>query len=346
MISAAHISVCPAGRSPRRAAGHRQPAQPSPEPRGHRRVPTVRRPRASGTTPERPGSVTSERRRRRPRRVPRRRAGAASEMSAVKVEASARRTSDRSTPDGTSVRSWSSNRGCHLAVAREAMEPRRSHAPLPCQRGIVRRNSAASSRELARRGGRPAGCRVLGGRRPARRRCQRRGRLPQAPGGGHAPPSPSPPRRAHDAPPAASRPALARNRSRRAAGARSERRIIELDHSFVGTGSSAEMTRSRSPCAAATRSTVGRASAATSSRTSRVSARQPGEAAAEQLRRRLGHRQGSAGGRARVRAYELAPQLEREEGIARRRLLHAGELGAGQVEPESLLEQAVQAPPD
>ena len=59
-----------------------------------------------------------------------------------------------------------------------------------------------------------------------------------------------------------------------------------------------------------------------------------------------GTRQGLARRRARVRAYELAPELEREEGIARRRLLHAGELGAGQVEPEPLLEQAVQRAPD
>ena len=43
------------------------------------------------------------------------------------------------------------------------------------------------------------------------------------------------------------------------------------------------------------------------------------------------------GVRPRVRADELAPQLEREERIARRRLLHAGELGTRQLEPEPLL---------
>ena len=69
--------------------------------------------------------------------------------------------------------------------------------------------------------------------------------------------------------------------------------------------------------------------------------RQPGEAAAEQLLQALGHRQGTARRRPRVRAHELASELEREERIARRRLLHAGELGPRQLQPESLLEQAM-----
>ena len=44
------------------------------------------------------------------------------------------------------------------------MVRRRSHAPLPCQRGIVRRELGREPRELARRGGRSTVSRVLGGR--------------------------------------------------------------------------------------------------------------------------------------------------------------------------------------
>ncbi len=51
--------------------------------------------------------------------------------------------------------------------------------------------------------------------------------------------------------------------------------------------------------------------------------RKPGEAAAEELVQALGNGQGPAGGRPGARADELAPELEREERVARRRLLDA-----------------------
>ena len=65
-------------------------------------------------------------------------------------------------------------------------------------------------------------------------------------------------------------------------------------------------------------------------------ARQP---ASEQLAQALGHAQRLARGRSRVRSDQLAAQLERKERVARGRLLHAGELGPCQLEPQPLLEQ-------
>ena len=65
----------------------------------------------------------------------------------------------------------------------------------------------------------------------------------------------------------------------------------------------------------------------------------PGEAAAEQLAQALGNAQRLARRGPRARADELAAELEREERVAGRRLLHAGELRARQLEPEPLLEQ-------
>ena len=64
--------------------------------------------------------------------------------------------------------------------------------------------------------------------------------------------------------------------------------------------------------------------------------------AAEQLAQALGHAQRLAGRRSRVRSDELAAELQREERVARGRLLHAGELRPRQLEPEPLLEQAMQ----
>ena len=66
---------------------------------------------------------------------------------------------------------------------------------------------------------------------------------------------------------------------------------------------------------------------------------QPGEPAAEQLPQAFGNPQGPTGRRPRVRPNELASELEREERVARRRLLDAGELRPRQVETEPLLEQ-------
>ena len=70
--------------------------------------------------------------------------------------------------------------------------------------------------------------------------------------------------------------------------------------------------------------------------------RQAVETAAEQLAQAVGNAQGLSRRRPRVRAHELAPQLERKERITGRRLLHAGELWSGQLEPEPLLEQTMQ----
>ncbi len=72
--------------------------------------------------------------------------------------------------------------------------------------------------------------------------------------------------------------------------------------------------------------------------------RLPGEAcqpAAEQLAQALGHAQRLARRRSRVRSDELAAELQGKERVARGRLLHAGELGPRQLEPQPLLEQAV-----
>ena len=115
--------------------------------------------------------------------------------------------------------------------------------------------------------------------------------------------------------------------------------VVELDHSFVGAG--LECRDDPLAISVRGRDQIDRRSSERCYLKQDIEglAGQPGEAAAEQVLQGLGHRQGSAGDRARVRAYELAPQLQREEGIARRRLLHPGELGARQVEAESLLEQ-------
>ena len=72
--------------------------------------------------------------------------------------------------------------------------------------------------------------------------------------------------------------------------------------------------------------------------------REPGEAAAEELVQALGDGQGLAGGRPGARADELAPELEREERVACRRLLNTDELRPGQIETDSLPQQVVQRP--
>ena len=65
------------------------------------------------------------------------------------------------------------------------------------------------------------------------------------------------------------------------------------------------------------------------------------EAAVEQLVQALGHPERAAGLGSRARPDELAPELEREERIAGRRVLHPGELRTGQVEPSPFLQQVM-----
>ena len=134
----------------------------------------------------------------------------------------------------------------------------------------------------------------------------------------------------------------ARNRSRRAAGARSERRgVVELDHSFVGAR--LECGDDALAISVRVRDQIDRRSSERGDLEQDIEglAGQPGEGGRRAAPATSRARQGPAGGRARVRAYQLAAQLQREEGIARRRLLHPGELGSRQLEPEPLLEQAV-----
>ena len=72
--------------------------------------------------------------------------------------------------------------------------------------------------------------------------------------------------------------------------------------------------------------------------------REPGEATAEELVQALGDGQGLAGGRPGARADELAPQLQREERVARRRLLNTDELRPRQIEADPLSQQVVERP--
>ena len=69
---------------------------------------------------------------------------------------------------------------------------------------------------------------------------------------------------------------------------------------------------------------------------------QAGEAATEQLTQALGDAQRPARSWSCTRSDELPAELEREEGVASRCLLHADELRSGQLEPELLLEQTMQ----
>ena len=72
--------------------------------------------------------------------------------------------------------------------------------------------------------------------------------------------------------------------------------------------------------------------------------REPGEATPEKLVQAVGHGQRPARGRPGARADELAPELECEERVARRRLLNPDELGPGQIETDSLPQQVVERP--
>ena len=174
--------------------------------------------------------------------------------------------------------------------------------------------SAASSQSSAAAAVRPACRRAARRPRRGKRRRRRRGRRPLAPGGGRAPRRPRRPRRAHGGRRGASRAAPARSRSRRAAGARSggasrrarsrppNRRLERLEDALL-------VARAlRRPA----RPSAGRARRPERSTSSGLR-REPGEAAAEQLLQALGHGQGLARRRSRVRPDELAAELEREE---------------------------------
>ena len=69
--------------------------------------------------------------------------------------------------------------------------------------------------------------------------------------------------------------------------------------------------------------------------------RQPRQAAVEQLVQALGHSERAPGLGSRARPDELASELEREERIAGRRLLHPAELRPRQLEPGPFLQQAM-----
>ena len=302
----------------------------------------VRRTSASGSTLEWPGSVTSAHRRGRPRRGPRRRARASSEGRPVKVLTSSRSTSDRSTPDGTSVSSCS-----RIAAAISPLPARRWYVAARMRRcrasaGSSGVSSAASSQSSAAAGGAPraAACSAAVSSSEA---IERRGPLRRAPDGGPAPRSPSPPLRACDARHGASRPAPAHRQTRRATDAQSERASRRARRCLRRTAaSSASSTRSRSPYAAVTSSTVGRASAAAWSKTSPVWVGRRSRRPPSSSRRLSGTRKACPGvGLVFVRTSSR-PSSSAKNGIARRRLLHAGELWSGQLEPEPLLEQTMQ----
>ena len=72
--------------------------------------------------------------------------------------------------------------------------------------------------------------------------------------------------------------------------------------------------------------------------------REPGEAAAQELVQALGHRQGLPGGRSGVRPDELAAELEREERVPCRRLLHPHELRPGQIETDPHPQEVMERP--
>ena len=234
---------------------------------------------AAATSPDssadqlRRARIRAERRRRpRPRPAPRRNSSIPVRLSPRRVEASSKRTSARSDPGGHLGEELLEDRDRPLAVAREAVEARRPQAPLPCQRRIVRRQLGGELGELGCRRGRPAGGGLLGRgfqlggdggvgafggeRQVAGPLLDVRDRAGERPVHGAALPE-----------------------RRLLVADRGEQRMREpnLRASSSTTpsraaASSASRTRSRSPCAAATSSTVGRASAATWSRTSSVSA--------------------------------------------------------------------------
>ena len=306
------------------------------------RAPTRTSASASGSTLEWPGSVTSAHRRGRPRRAPRR-------------ELEHRRKVGRESPDQFEkhVRPLDAGRdlgeellencGCDLAVAREAMvRPPLARAAAVRARDRPGVSSAASSQSSAAARWRATGGRLRGGGIEFGGDLGVRALRGERRDGGPAPRRPSPRPRARGARHGASRPAPARSRSRRARDARSERASRRARRRLRERPPPApRSTRSRSPYAAVTSSTVGRASAAAWSKTSPVwvgrRARRPPSSSLQAL----GNPQGPARRRPRVRADELAPQLECEKGITGRRLLHAGELWSGQLEPEPLLEQTM-----
>ena len=89
--------------------------------------------------------------------------------------------------------------------------------------------------------------------------------------------------------------------------------VIELDDSFVGTG--LERLDDALAISVRRRDQIDRRSREGGYLEQDIEglAGQPGEAAAEQVLQGLGNRQRSAGDGPRVGAYELAPQLQREE---------------------------------
>ena len=232
-------------------------------------------------------------------------------------------------------------RNCTLPVTGEAVVCGRVQASPPCQRGVVRGEVGREPRELARRGGRPTCCRLLGGRlqlggdssvgavcgerQMAGALLGVRHNVSQSSVHGLALPE---------------RRALVADRSEERMR-EADVRVVELDHRLLRRR--LERLQDTVALSVGRRHQLDRRSRESGDEQQDVE-RLAGEAcqpASEQLAQALGHAQRLARRRSRVRSDQLAAELQREERVARGRLLHAGELGPRQLEPQPLLEQVV-----
>ena len=341
-MSAVHVSALPARAiATARALDHR-PARPARAPARRRRGRRARRPTACASATGRPGSAPSGRRRPRPRQAPVCRARSTGEAVCLRVYARLEQDVGSLRAGGHLGEKLLEQRGCPLAVARETVE-------------VAARSTARA-------------CRAQDRRASGRRRARRARPLRRAPRGRPRarPPLPAPLRRPHrpvrgerqvagplldvrnSAPPApgephgASRPAPARSRSTRAGDARSGSASRPARRRPRARPPRApRRTRSRSPCAAVTSSTRRPRERRDLSRTSSVSPGSRARRPPSSSRRLSGTGSAWPGVGPRVRADELAAELECEERVAGGRFLHSGELRPGQLEPEPLLEQAV-----
>ena len=107
--------------------------------------------------------------------------------------------------------------------------------------------------------------------------------------------------------------------------------------------SSARSTRVRSPCAVA--DDVDRRPGERRDQQEDVEglARKAGEAAAEQVAQAVRHVERLARRGPRARSDEFATEFQCEEGVAGRRFLYPCQFGSGELEPEPLLEEPVNA---
>ena len=232
---------------------------------------------------------------------------------------------------------------CHglLDVARVAMQARCPEAPSSRQGGIVDRQLGRELRELGCRSGCPSRRRLVRGS------LEMGGRSPIRAGRGER----------HVACPLLDVRDRAGERSvhctalpeRRAAVAdRAEQRMCESHGGLVEFHDGVVRRRPQRfentvPLAVRRRHELDRRSCERGDQQQDVE-RLAGEAcqpASEQLAQALGHAQRLARRRSRVRSDELPAELQCKERVARGRLLHAGELGPRQLEPQPFLEQAV-----